>query len=88
MRVWKYGVPIQSEPHVFSMPLGAVPLAVQVQDGDPVMWVKVNPGPPYVNRRFRWVGTGHDFDDEAMIDYVGTVQMVGGALIFHLFEIH
>jgi hypothetical protein len=51
------------------------------------MWVKVNPGPPYVERSFRWVGTGHDFDEEATIDYVGTVQTDGGAFVYHLFEV-
>lgn len=87
MRTWKYGVPIQAEPHVFSMPIGAVPLTVQMQCGEPCLWVKVNPVGPSVERRFRWVGTGHEFDDDAIVGYVGTVQTDGGAFVWHLWEV-
>lgn len=87
MRVWKYGVPVRSEPHAFSMPLGAEVLTVQVQGGEPCLWVKVRPNGPSVERRFRWVGTGQDVDEEAIVGYVGTVQALGGALVWHLFEI-
>ena len=88
MRIWKYGVPIQGEPIELSMPLGAVPLHLDVQRGEPCLWVNVRLLEPWTLRRFQWVGTGHDFDDEATIDHVGTIQIDGGRCVWHLFEIH
>jgi hypothetical protein len=87
MRVWKYHIAIQGDPVVIPLPLGARPLSLQMQQGLPCVWVKVDPTMPLVDRSFQWIGTGHDFDQEATIDYVGTLQ-VSDAFVFHLFEVH
>jgi len=36
-------------------------------------------------RDFRWYGTGHPVKDNPG-RYIGTVQMLDGKLVFHLFE--
>lgn len=72
-------------------------LCVQVQGYAPYLWVIVDEQAPRDQpRRFRLAGTGHKLD---VVDpsynpspdncgrYVGTFQLDGGALVFHLFEV-
>jgi hypothetical protein len=45
----------------------------------------VDPKGPLRPRRFRVAGTGHEL--EPYVDrYIGTFQMLGGTLVFHVFE--
>jgi len=99
--IWKYRLP--GGPKVtIGMPRGAVVLTVQVQDGEPMLWVKVDPKGKPVKRFFRVFGTGHTISDDKL-EYVGTFQMqtasdlwdnpVGApvemgakTLVFHVFE--
>lgn len=83
--IWKYTVPIQ-DVFSFSMPDGAQVLTVQMQDGLPQLWAVVDTDNPCVDRWFRLGGTGHPLGDDGL-RYIGTVQLDGGALVFHLFEI-
>jgi hypothetical protein len=78
--IWKY--PLSPET-IVSMPIGAVPLTVQMQAGRPTMWALVNPDVQCQDRVFKVLGTGHDGDVDAK-DYIGTWQ--DGSLVFHLFE--
>ncbi len=80
--IWKYLV----KPGRFTLdvPLGAVPLAVQVQGGEPVLWLQVEPSRPMMPMAFRTISTGSQFE-AAEVLYVGTFQLEGGALVFHLF---
>lgn len=83
-RIWKYEVPVGDEIRLH-MPRGAQILTVQMQGSTPCIWAKVDAAPEHsqVWRVFRWRGTGHDADNTD--NYVGTVQMMGGGLVFHLF---
>lgn len=83
--IWKFELPVEDEPSV-RMPLGAEVLTVQTQAGKPCLWALVDPAAPKHDRRFRIVGTGHPFDDADAHRYIGTFQMHGGALVFHVFE--
>lgn len=82
--IWKYPVHLTDQfgAHI---PEGAEVLSVQVQHGEPQMWVLVEPDAPQRYRNFRVVGTGHPFDPAGW-DFVGTFQISGGDLVFHLFE--
>ena len=64
-------------------------LAVQVQKGQPVMWVGFNPDRDPVVRKFRVVKTGESVEDTtvAALNYVGTVQLDDGNDEGHLFEV-
>jgi hypothetical protein len=72
------------------MPQGAKILCVQVQRSEPCIWAicdrKAKLGP----RRFFLAGTGLDFDEGSgssqPLAYVGTFQVHGGELVFHLFD--
>ena len=80
--IWKVSVPI-TDVVTRELPEGFVPLAVQLQHGAPKLWVRVRPNAPTVPTTFRWHGTGRS--PERLGDYIGTVQVEGGALVFHLF---
>ena len=68
------------------MPKGAQVLTVQLQNGNPCMWVKVDPGAEQEDRAFDVYGTGHDMPDDPRMIYVGTFQMDRGALVWHVFD--
>lgn len=69
------------------MPRAAQVLSVQTQDGLPQLWALVDEKAPTEQRTFAIYGTGNPMPDCA--DYgrfVGTYQMYGGSLVFHVFE--
>ena len=72
------------------LPIGARPLCIQVQGGNPCLWVKHDDPEgveEWVDRTFVTIGTGHPIPDEHYDDkYIGTYQLLDGALVFHLFE--
>lgn len=67
------------------VPEGFVPLCVQVQDGDPFLWAQVEPTAPKTLVSIRIVGTGHAYNPEEIGRYIGTYQLMGGSLVFHVF---
>ena len=83
--VWKYE--INSDDYVsLNLPLGAKPLEVQKQHGHVYLWCLVDPQQTiHEKRTFRLAGTGHPIKDN--VDFIGTFQLDGGALVFHLFEV-
>ena len=68
------------------MPEGAKVICVQIQNDQPVIYALIDDTKPLRNRQFRIVRTGHtiDFDMEG---YIGTFQVLGGGLVFHIFEV-
>lgn len=69
------------------VPKDAKFLSVQVQESQPVVWFEVDPRKPKEKRRLAIVGTGWDNSVYPNYEYLGTFQVMGGALIFHLYEI-
>lgn len=68
------------------MPIGAEILSVQVQHEHPYLWAKVDTDVDRATRRFAVIGTGHEIP-EGVIEYIGTIQLEGGSLVFHVFEV-
>lgn len=60
------------------------PLTVQVQHGIPCLWIAVDQASRVIWVRIRIFGTGHPGIEPDM-DYVGTFQLHGGELVFHVF---
>ena len=86
-RVYKYPIEIQDVVKIM-MPKDAKVLTVQVQNGTPCIWAAVDPCQMYLECRFfRIAGTGHAIEDDVIDNYVGTIQMYDGRLVFHIFEI-
>lgn len=82
-RVYKYPLPLGDWVSV-TMPVGAVPLCVQTQHEVPCLWARVTIGAPPVSHHFRIAGTGHDLGQNVG-KHVGSFQLDGGALVFHVF---
>ena len=86
-KVYKYDVPLQDE-FELELPRDAEILSFQCQHDTPCIWALVEPRNPPIKRRFRFSGTGHDItQDPENLEFIGTAQMQGGMLIWHLFEI-
>lgn len=85
--IWKYELKITDEQNV-SMKEGAEILSVDVQRETICLWAIVNPSAKAVDRTFRVFGTGHPIHDTMLESslFLGTVQLRGGSLVFHVFE--
>jgi hypothetical protein len=82
--VWKFKmVPIDTQE--IEMPVGAEILTVQAQGDSPMLWALVDPVKKKEMRKFLMLGTGHE-TEEKNLTYIGTFQLMVGALMFHVFE--
>lgn len=81
--IHKYSVGLSGE-FVLNIPDGFECLSVQVQGSTPYLWVLVDTSRPPKLQRFCVAGTGHPvtIDD---LKFVGTFQLDGGRLVFHVF---
>ena len=88
--IYKYSI-VNSKDGVIEGPITKL-LTAQVQHGDIVIWAEVDTDKP--NRKFQVmpIGTGWPLDapagKECVLDshtYISTVQMGGGALVFHIY---
>lgn len=80
--IWKYE--LRGPRTEIQMPKGSAVLCVQTQYNKPVLWAEVDPEAPPVKRRFLAVPTGGTlYGDER--HYVGTFQIEGGQLVFHVY---
>jgi len=83
--IWKFRIPA-TDKFMLSMPRGAEIIAFQAQDDKPYIWAIVDQGAEDEKREFILLGTGHEFE-KVPSQYIGTAQILGGALVWHLFEI-
>lgn len=82
--VYKYAL-ANGTAQTIEMPTGAHILCVQIQHGVVCLWALVNPNNEPEPRVIRIVGTGHEFTGP--VQYIGTVQQVGGVFVWHVFEV-
>ena len=80
--IWKFPMPAASIR--LRMPVGAEILCVQMQHGVPCFWAIVDPEAERENREFFVLGTGQELGEVGK--YLGTFQLQGGDIVFHLFE--
>lgn len=59
-------------------------LKVDSQNDNVCIWALVDTKKPAVPRQFILVGTG--FEVPSGVEYIGTAQLYGGALVLHVFE--
>lgn len=88
-KVFKYPLDLRNlsaDDHLnVETPVGAKPLCVQVQNGMPTLWCEVDDEEnSYENRKVFVHGTGHPIRIDAT-EYIGTFQLHGGSLVFHVF---
>jgi hypothetical protein len=84
--VWKYSLTLTAVSQRILMPAGAELLHLQLQYGQPVLWVRVDKQQAPVERYFQFVGTG--FPVHPNSEHVGTVLLNLDTLVLHLFEVH
>lgn len=83
--IYKYTLTTE-EMQKIELPEGAEILSVLSQNEEVCMWAMVNPDADKVIRTFAVIGTGWRLITEANLKYIGTVQLNGGKLVFHVFE--
>jgi hypothetical protein len=81
--IWKFTLQPECK---LEMPKGAQLLSVCEHGGDICLWALVDPVAEKETRRFLGVGTGHDVPDVPM-NFIGTANLSGGSLVFHVFEL-
>lgn len=84
--IWKFPVRM-TDSFAVEMPRGARLLSVQVQNGEPCLWALVDSSAPSVDRSFALRGIGHEVGELDLSAFVGTFQLRGGGLVFHLFDL-
>lgn len=83
MVIWKHKLNI-TDTQKIKMPRGAKGLSVQWQHNNLCLWVLCEEDNVTEDRVVAIYGTGHDLPMTTG-DYVGTFQMEGGHLVFHVF---
>lgn len=86
--VYKYQISLSQSNHI-DMPEGANLLTLQLQNNTPTIWCLVDDEKPMVTRIFEIWGTGDYLRPLTHYTrtYIGTFQLHGGALVFHVFEV-
>lgn len=84
--IHKYALAINDVVDI-EMPSNATLLDCQVQRGAVCLWAWVDTENRKERRRFRVIGTGHPIPDAESLKYFRTIQLHGGELVFHVFEV-
>ena len=84
--IYKYPIQMKDQ-FTIEMPYGAQVLSVQTQRETPCIWALVDSDNWPEKRPFALRGTGHDCSGLNEARFVGTFQLHGGALVFHLFDV-
>lgn len=82
--IYKYPLAITDSQAVL-MPVGAEIISAQVQGADLCIWAAVDPTAKKHARVIHIYGTGHPIPDPDKLHFIGTVQQMGGALVWHVF---
>lgn len=65
------------------VPIGSIFLTAREQREELCVWYRCDPFAPKVSIRIAIIGTGHSAPDDGL--YIGTGQLHGGSLVFHVF---
>ena len=68
------------------LPLGAQILCIKMQNDELCMWALVDPDQTYNEVvKIRCAGTGHEITED--VEYIDTVMLLDGELVFHFFKV-
>lgn len=70
-----------------SMPADAQFLSIQEQHGEVCLWALVDTAKPGMPRNLLMVGTGHPLPPGYFGRYIDSVQLIGGSLVLHFFDL-
>ena len=86
-RICKYQVQVKDSFSI-EMPRNAHILDVQLQQEVPYIWAMVDTDEEVETRNFKVIGTGNPIPEFSKgYGYIGTFQLSGGSLVFHLLEV-
>lgn len=80
--IYKY--PLKTS-NTIELPEGAELLTVQIQNGEPYLWAKIDTDAPKEIKSIICVGTGHPIKFDGK--YIATFIMPDLGLVFHAFEV-
>lgn len=88
--VWKFDLEV-TDIQTISIPSEFKILSIQVQDNTPRIWALVDPSKPAQRVQLLTFGTGHPIEGSNLTkvtrgEFIGTYQMNGGTLVFHVFR--
>lgn len=86
MKIFKYQLE-KTDNQFIGMPQGAEILCIQVQNEKPCIWALCDPDKPISQRLFVTFGTNGYLPETIYRKYIGTYQLIGGKLVFHVFEV-
>lgn len=86
--IYRYSIPLISTEFDMDLPVGAVILSFQTQNGIPSIWAMIDKDADIEQRHFRFYGTGYPIDkSHKELRYIGTTQQSQTPpLVWHLFE--
>lgn len=84
-KIYKYTLEV-SDMQRLVLPVGAEILTVQMVGGFICLYARCDPDALTEGRLFAMYGTGHSMTFHNH-KYIGTVQLHGGQIVFHVFEI-
>lgn len=83
--IFKFPLVIQDN-QTIEMPAGSKALCIDLQDGDPKLWVLCDDEMPKIKYSILCVGTGHEIT-KPVGQYLGTIQIFRAVpLVFHFFS--
>ena len=82
--IYKYPLQIMSGIQTVELPDKSKLLSAQMQGSSLCLWARVNPKFAKINRHFRVIGTGQEFNSVGL-EYVATIQ--DAPFVWHLFEV-
>ena len=84
-RIYKYKIPHQDR-STLDLPVGATIRYVGVQNEQIYLWAEIHTWQKSTEKRhIRMVGTGHAILEK--LEYLGSVMLCSGALVYHVYEI-
>lgn len=82
--IYKYLIAIEDYQQI-DMPEEAKIISLQIQNDMPCIWVEVDTSKRQSPRPFFLYGTGQPIGDISQI-HIGSFQLLGGKLVYHLYE--
>jgi hypothetical protein len=83
-KVFKYKLEPTNEQQIL-IPEGGKILHIDVQRGMPCIWAMVDPDMHSEPVTIYTYGTGHEIDEKGLL-YIGSYQLLGGDIVFHVFR--
>lgn len=84
--VYKYPLSLDRE-QTLKIPAGSNIISAQFQTGTLCVWAEVETVYPFEMRTVWIIGTGHELPPvQRAPRYISTVQQLGGALVWHIYE--